>query len=262
MRYWWLRSPSKLSTVSTICSSTRGPAMLPSLVTWPTSTTAVPRSLAKRTSSCAEARTWLTVPGAPSIRSRMHGLDRIDDEQRRRFAVADRGQDVAHRGRRRQPHRRRAEPQPNRAQPHLLGRFLARHIDDAPPRCRQPRRDLEQQGRLADARIAADQHRRPGDDPAADRPVELGKAARQPVGQRRRRFEPDQRDRPPAALEVMLGGEDARHLGRFLDQAVPVAAIAALPLPAVRWPTRTTWHTIRALGFAMGRKPTGTKEER
>ena len=69
MRYWWLRSPSKLSTVSTICSSTRGPAMLPSLVTWPTSTSAVPRSLAKRISSCALARTWLTVPGAPSIKS-------------------------------------------------------------------------------------------------------------------------------------------------------------------------------------------------
>src|SRR4029078_8646214 len=40
MRYWWLRSPSKLSTVSTICSRTRGPAMVPSLVTWPTRTTA------------------------------------------------------------------------------------------------------------------------------------------------------------------------------------------------------------------------------
>ena len=46
-----------------------GPAIAPSLVTWPTSTIAAPLSLAKRISSCAEARTWLTVPGAPSIRS-------------------------------------------------------------------------------------------------------------------------------------------------------------------------------------------------
>ena len=188
MRYWWLRSPSKLSTVSTICSSTRGPAIVPSLVTWPTSTTAVPRSLAKRTSSCAEARTWLTVPGAPSIRSRMHGLDRIDDQQRRRLAFAERGQDVAHRGRRREPHRRLAEPEPDRAQPHLLGRFLARDIDDAAgPSSASRRRDLEQQGRLADAGIAADQHRRARHDPAADRAVELGDPARQPLGQRDRR---------------------------------------------------------------------------
>ncbi len=40
----------------------------------------------------------------------------------------------------------------------------------------------------------------PGDDPAADRAVELGKPARQPLGQRRRRLEADQRDHAPAAL--------------------------------------------------------------
>ena len=41
---WW-RSPSKASTVSTTCSSTRGPASAPSLVTWPTSTVARPAVL-------------------------------------------------------------------------------------------------------------------------------------------------------------------------------------------------------------------------
>ena len=39
-------SPSKYSTASTMCSSTRGPAMPPSLVTWPIRNTAVPVSLA------------------------------------------------------------------------------------------------------------------------------------------------------------------------------------------------------------------------
>ena len=38
-RAWW-RSPSKDRTVSTTCSSTRGPARAPSLVTWPTRTVA------------------------------------------------------------------------------------------------------------------------------------------------------------------------------------------------------------------------------
>ena len=44
-------SPSKYSTVSTMCSSTRGPAIAPSLVTWPIRSTAVPVSFAKRTSA-------------------------------------------------------------------------------------------------------------------------------------------------------------------------------------------------------------------
>ena len=45
MRRAWWRSPSKASTVSTRCSSTRGPARPPSLVTWPTSTTLTSRAL-------------------------------------------------------------------------------------------------------------------------------------------------------------------------------------------------------------------------
>ena len=87
-----------------------------------------------------------------------------------------------------------AEPEPDRAQPDLLGRFLARDIDDLVPFARKARGDLEQQRRLADAGIAADQHRRAGDDAAADRPVEFGNSARQPLRQRRRRLEADQRD--------------------------------------------------------------------
>ena len=164
----------------------------------------------------------------------MHGLDRIDDQQRRRFAVAHGGQDVANRGRRRQPHRRGAEPKPHCAQPHLFGRIPRRkHKRRSVPVARQPRRDLQQQRRLADPRIAADQHRRARDDAAADRPVELGKTARQPLGKRRGRFEPDQRNHPPAALQIVLGREDARHLGGFLDERVPLGAVGTLPLPAV-----------------------------
>ena len=47
-----------------MCSSTRGPAMPPSLVTWPTRNTLVPDSLATRTRRAAHSRTWLTEPGA------------------------------------------------------------------------------------------------------------------------------------------------------------------------------------------------------
>ena len=57
-------SPSKYSTVSTMCSSTRGPASAPSLVTCPTSTMAVPLLLAVRVSCAAHSRTCDTLPGA------------------------------------------------------------------------------------------------------------------------------------------------------------------------------------------------------
>jgi hypothetical protein len=46
-----------------------GPAMPPPLVTWPTTTTAVPLSLAKRISWPEHSRTCPTLPGALSSRS-------------------------------------------------------------------------------------------------------------------------------------------------------------------------------------------------
>ena len=57
-------SPSKYSTVSTMCSSTRGPAIAPSLVTWPTSTVVQPVALATRVRWAAHSRTCATEPGA------------------------------------------------------------------------------------------------------------------------------------------------------------------------------------------------------
>ncbi len=67
-----------------MCSSTRGPAIWPSLVTWPTSSTAVPLALAKRTSSAVHSRSCDTAPGADFDALRMHGLDGIDDQHARR----------------------------------------------------------------------------------------------------------------------------------------------------------------------------------
>ena len=57
-------SPSKYSTVSTMCSSTRGPAIAPSLVTWPTRMMVMPLLLARRVSCAAHSRTCATEPGA------------------------------------------------------------------------------------------------------------------------------------------------------------------------------------------------------
>ena len=53
-----------------MCSSTRGPAMAPSLVTWPTRKTGQPVVLAKRISRLALSRTWLTEPGEEAMSGR------------------------------------------------------------------------------------------------------------------------------------------------------------------------------------------------
>ena len=101
-RAWW-RSPSKASTVSTTCSSTRGPARPPSLVTWPTRTTAMPRPLAAcdqagraladlrhRARAPSRCSGWWTVWMESTTTT--VGLDLVDEVE-----------DVGNRGLRRQP---------------------------------------------------------------------------------------------------------------------------------------------------------------
>ena len=164
----------------------------------------------------------------------MHGLDRIDDEQRGGLALADRRQNVPDRSRRGEPNRSSAEAEAHRAKAHLLGGLLARNIDDLVSLAREPSGDLQQQRRLADPRIAAHQHGGACDNAAADRPVELRKPARQALRKRRGRFEADERDDTPAALKVVLRRKDARKLGALLHERVPLGAIRTLPLPTRR----------------------------
>ena len=158
-----------------------------------------PLSLAKRISSCGRGADLADRPRRALDQVRIHGLDRIDDEQRRRRRFAERGQDVAHRGRRGEPERGRAEAEPARAQPHLIRRLLAGNISDGKALRGDLRGRLQQQGRLADAGIAADQACRAGDEAAAERPVELGDAGRDPRPAARRRASRPTRSirRPP-----------------------------------------------------------------
>ena len=185
-RAWW-RSPSKASTVSTTCSSTRGPARAPSLVTWPTRTTARPRSLASRTSRWAHARTWATEPGAEPTVGVVDGLDRVDDERASGATSSSVGE---RRGRGRvsaTSHRpsveRRRGARPAAAPAGATPRPTRRAR--GPPATTAA--DLGQQRRLADARLAADERDRAGHEPAAEHPVELGDAGR--AGRRTRRVD-------------------------------------------------------------------------
>ena len=162
-----------------MCSITLGPAICPSLVTWPTSSSALPAFLAWRISACAAARTWLTVPGAASIASahsvwmesttieigRRSGFERRQDMRQARFAG--------------ERDRRIRQAEALGAQAHLRRRFLAGEIDGAPAGASQRRRELQQQRRFADAGLAADEQRRARHDAAAGDAVQFADAGRE-----------------------------------------------------------------------------------
>ena len=147
---WW-RSPSKESTVSTRCSTARGPARSPSLVTWPTRSSGTPLDFAMRVRRSTQARTWARLPAGLGQLGVGDGLERVDDHERRvvpldgRLDLLDVGplerEEVA-------GHQADARRPPT----HLRERLLGRGEHDVDPRRRHRREHLEEQRRLADAR--------------------------------------------------------------------------------------------------------------
>ncbi len=158
-----------------MCSSVLGPAMPPPLVTWPTTITAIPLSFAKRISSAGALPHLPDVAGRALERFGVHRLDRIEHQhggtnargglQHRLEAGLAEHADIAG-----------GVAQPVGPQPELLGRFLAAGIQHPATAGLQPRGGLEQQGRLADAGLAADQRHRARHDAAAEHEVEFGEA--------------------------------------------------------------------------------------
>ncbi len=121
-----------------------------------------------------------------------HGLDRIDDDEPRRLALAQRRHDVLDRGLGGKLDRRACETEPLGAQPHLRHRLLAGNVDRAVPAAGERGRNLDQQRRLADAGIAAEQQHRAAHEAAAGDAVELGDPGGEPrrvVGRARQRLE-------------------------------------------------------------------------
>ena len=131
MRYWWLRSPSKLSTVSTICSSTRGPAIAAVLGDMADQHHA--RSRAPWRSGSAPARR--RAPGSPSPARPRSGPNASSGSNRSPAGSAPLPSPSVVRISRTEVAAASctgavAQPQPPRAQPHLVRRLLARDIGD------------------------------------------------------------------------------------------------------------------------------------
>src|SRR5262249_987173 len=118
----------------------------------------------------------------------------------------------------------------------------------------QPCRDLEQQRRLADARLAADEDHRARNDPAAEYEVELGETGLPSLRLRPHDVAQLRRDRDAPALRAAAGTRGSSRAQRvrrnprrddLLNERIPLAArvAAALPLRVLR----------AAFGAAVGR---------
>ena len=133
-----------------------------------------------------------------------------------------------------------ADAEPLAARLDLRLALLARGVEDGPDGAGEVRRGLQQQRRLADAGLAAEQDQRSGDDAAAEHAIELGEAGRDAVdgGQadvgvalRGGRPAGPQRRRRVARLGAAGRG---RRRGALLDHRVPGAALGAAAQPLRR----------------------------
>ena len=153
-------SPSKEITASTICSTTRGPAIWPSLVTCPTRITAAPVVFAKRISACAAPRTCETVPGVEFDEFGPHRLNGIDDNEGRPLAMRKRRDNILDARLGGEFDGRCRKSQPQSAQANLIDRLLAGNINNAAARSGERGASLNEQRRFADAGFAAKQQHR------------------------------------------------------------------------------------------------------
>ena len=143
-----------------------GPAIAPSLVTCPTRTIATPVDFAVAVSAVVTARTWVTPPTTPSTSPAVIvctestttrlGLHRLDVAQNRLHVGLGGQEDLVVRA-----------SGALGAHPDLTGRLLAGHVQRAAPGLGPPVHHLEQQRRLAHARIAGQQAHRAGHHTAA-----------------------------------------------------------------------------------------------
>ena len=154
-----------------MCSSTRGPASVPSLVTWPTSTIGAPLALAMRVSCAAHSRTWATEPGAEvSCSEYTVWIESMTQKSGASASIAARifSSWISASTRTREPSRPRRRARSATCAP------LSSPVTYSTFMLRRQRVDrLQQQRALADAGVAADQHHAAGDDAAAEHAVEL-----------------------------------------------------------------------------------------
>ena len=146
--------------------------------------------------------------------------------------LIERGQDIAQVGLGAEPHLGLGQPQPLRPHPHLCAGLFARDVDGFQPGARKARGGLQQQGRFADAGIAADQDRAAGHQSATQNPVQF----RHPRDAARRRR--------------LVGGKTRQRNAAPLGRAQTAPRLA--PFTNASWRIEADDLTIR--GFAPSTK--------
>ena len=238
------RSPSRLRTASTRCSSVFGPASVPSLVTWPTRMTGDARRPWRAPSAAGrDSRTWPTLPAGPSssstvtvwIESTMSDAPAVPPGR----SSAMRPTSLSARTSIARPPATRSEPQAAGPQADLPGRLLARSRTGRS----RPRRGAGQRpGRRPGAGASTCRYparRRAGRaSPGRARRRGRGRASPIPVGDadgsasRGRRAATAARRRPRPASGAAPARPRPGSRTTRLDERVPGAAGPALPLPA------------------------------
>jgi hypothetical protein len=191
---------------------TLGPAICPSLVTCPTSRSALPSRL---------------------DRFGPQRLDGIDDDEIGWRAGLERRQDVGEARLAGERYGRIRQAETFGTQAHLRCCLLAGEVDGAATGARQRCRELQQQRRFADAGFAADEQGRPRDDAPAGDAVELADTGREARRLLRRSLQPLEHDDASAAATRKPGagwGDGVRLFG----ERIPLAARGALAGPARR----------------------------
>ena len=180
MRTSPLASPSKYNTVSTRCSTMRGPAIEPSFVTWPTMNVALcrPRTFGKLDQRLRAIANLAEAAGVRLRRGQPRRLDRIDDEYlgRTRFEPVEYRAKIGLREQR----DRSVDLQTARSQLDLRGRLFAANVRDRAVLA-QPCGELQQQRGFSGSRRPADQRDARRYDSAAQGCIELGQAGAHPL---------------------------------------------------------------------------------
>ncbi len=170
------------------------------------------------------------------------GLDRVDEHDagpQRTRVIGDRleprfAQHV---------HRAGGDREPLGPQPDLIGRLFPGHVQRGHARLLEPRRALQQQGGLPDARFAAHEHHRSRYDAAAEDEVEFSETGLPPLEPcRSHGGQPD--GRTAGRDGVLSVGPSARASYRLFDECIPRAArlAASAPLGLLRAAVGTAEH--------------------
>jgi len=187
----------------------------------------VPDRLANRISACALARTCVTEPGTALDQIGPHCLDRIDDNEMRGRALAKRRHDILDRGLGRQFDLGARKPSRSARSRNCATRLLARNVNRAVAAAGERGRNLDQQRRLADAGIAAEEEHGAAHEAAAGDAIVTLPILRRAVAPRGRSSQRLKGKEPPLARHTALWGS-----GTLLGNRIPLAAGVALALPA------------------------------